>query len=487
MISQWLSWLNCLIIGLIACLLVAIGVLWMRQTEEIISSNPIGKSSSLPKRAFMMPQEAYKKIGEPLLMLQNAPPTIQLPDLKQLLVYYGKNGRPDAQSNRTLLHFSFTGSKNVISMPPEEKIYLIYDKKNAVCRYNFSPNNEETSLWIEGVLAENEVLIKVFLKNDKGELITEPENHAQFKLPEKEFIRYAGTAWELGGFRVDGTLLARQRARWFGPDRFLEKHGGEEYQYVSGKQRIDFGEQDHIYSVFLAPGDCLIWQDNQWKLTQPGESSLNYPLLVAKKVEDRLMNFELWDTEGKGKVVLNLLKSVEPWMLQNGNAIQQMFKFVGARTKTQCVFEINQERVLLSPSDWLLLTQKGWKKLETAEEIEDYVKRKLTGTLFVFEGLTRKEERQVMKGLLYNSARSDYQTIEMPLQPGAAVQLNASKIAKEKETKEVKETEQILSAIPVHRQSEVKEVREVREAPPVMPPPVSLPQSINKVQQPANP
>ena len=132
---------------------------------------------------------------------------------------------------------------------------------------------------------------------------------------------------------------------------------------------------------------------------------MNRPLLVVKKVDERLMTFELWDVEGKGKILLNLLKSSEPWAVQNAQTLQHMFKFLGAKTRTQCVFEINRERVILRPSDWLLLTSKGWKKLTTEKEIDNYVKRKLTGTLFVFEGISRKDEKQIMTGTLYSPAR----------------------------------------------------------------------------------
>ncbi len=117
----------------------------------------------------------------------------------------------------------------------------------------------------------------------------------------------------------------------------------------------------------------MIWDNNRWKTAHPGKESLNHPLLVVKKIDDRLIVFELWDVEGKGKILLNLLKSSEPWAMQNTQALQSMFKFLGARTKTQCVFEINNERVTLSPSDWLLLTPKGWKILATEEEIDQYV------------------------------------------------------------------------------------------------------------------
>lgn len=448
MINQWLSWLNALLVSLAILLVGAAMMFWVNRPAEINTPSPTAKKGGLPKSAFELPQERYHQLGQGILNLQHAAPSMQLPDLRQQLVYYGKNGRPDAHTNYTLLHFSLNGGNNnktVVSTRPEQPLYLVYDRKTS--RYVFSPNNEKSSLWMEATPIENnEVQIKVTLTNDKGEKVTEPENYAQFNLPEKEFIRYAGTSWELGSYRVDGTLLARQKARWFGSDRFLEQHGGDDYQDMASRQRVDFGENDDIYSVFVKINDTLIWnqKDNRWQVVTPGEDSLGHPLLVVKKIEDRLMTFELWDVEGKGKILLNLLKSAEPWTMQNAQSLQPMFKFVGARTRTQNVFEVNKERMVLSPSDWLLLTPKGWKKLATEEEIDNYVKRKVSGTLFVFEGITRKDERQVMKGTLYSPSRNDYQSVELALQVGN----NKPNVAKDKEiakdnTKEAKETKEL--------------------------------------------
>lgn len=434
MISQWLSWLNCGLLGLALLLGIGGGFFWLKRPTEIVCSNPPSKECRLPKGAFELAENAYQQIGEPLLALQEAPPTMQLPDLRSQLIYYGKNGRPDAQLTHTLLHFSFNGNKAVVSTPPSEKLYLFYDRKSKPGRYGFSTQNEKTSLWLEATPLDHEVLIQVTLENDKGEKIIEPEVFAQFRLPEKEFTRHAGTTWEIGNFRVDGTLLARQKARWFGLDCFLEDHGGEEYLHSVGKQRIDFGENDDLYSVFVKIGECLIWDQNRWKVVSPGQESLGYPLLVVKKIDERLMTFELWDVEGKGKILLNLLKSTEPWAVQNVQTLQHMFKFVGARTRTQCMFEINRERMILRPSDWLLLTPKGWKKLATEEEIDNYVKRKIAGTLFVFDGISRENERQIMKGTLYSPSRHDCQTVKLTLQT------KKPKSSGVKETKEAKES-----------------------------------------------
>ena len=183
-----------------------------------------------------------------------------------------------------------------------------------------------------------------------------------------------------------------------------------------GKQRIDFGEKDELYSVYVNVGDVLVWENNRWKVARPGDDSLGKPLMLVKKIDDRLLNFELWDVEGKSKIQLNLLKSVESWNPQN---LQQSFKFVGARTRSQFVFEIDKERVFLSPQDWLIKTEAGWKKLMTAEEIDDYVDRKSVGPMFVFDGIVNDDARQMLSGVIFSPSRADVSIIEIPMQQGA--------------------------------------------------------------------
>lgn len=110
-------------------------------------------------------------------------------------------------------------------------------------------------------------------------------------------------------------------------------------------------------------------------------------------------------------MTLNLLKTSEQWKPQS---VQQDFKFLAARTRTQFVFEVNKERMLMRPQDWLLMTETGWQKLSTEQEIDDYVTRKITGPLFVFDGIVKKEDnKQVLVGTLFNASRSEMQTVEI--------------------------------------------------------------------------
>jgi hypothetical protein len=423
MMRKWFSWINYGIAGFAAFFLLASAGITVTRPSEIALADPTLTKRSLPPGAFAMPKEACDAIGK-TFDLKYSPAKIQLPDLRNQLLYYGQNGRPDAQQERVVLHFAFNGNGNPAAMVVGEKFYLVYDNTKTPAQYQFSPNNNPTPLWIEASGQGNESTVLVRLRNENGDVISEPAAHAQFKLVEKENMRQAGRVWEIGKVRVDGSLLARQKARWVGPDKFLERHGGEEFQGLQGKHRIDFtDEEEHTYSVYVGLNDSLVWVNDKWKEAQPGEETRNYPLLTVKKVEERLMNFELWDVGGKNKVTLNLLRMNENAPPPN---LPADFKFVGARRRSQYIFEIGGERMFLSPKDWLLQTEAGWVKLSTPEEIDDYVNRKLTGVLFVFDGVEKEEDQQVLRGTMFNISRTDTQEVMIPVSKGRTTTANTN-------------------------------------------------------------
>lgn len=418
MFNKWLERTNYGIAAIFLGLLLAACYIQFGRPSELAIKVAYKQKTTLPKRVFAQSEEAYNLIGAPLLDLDYHPPRMQLPDLKQKLLYYGQNKRPDANKDSSLMHFTI--NNHTTSISPSDPLYLVYDKNTQGGTYKFSPNNSPTSLWIEAIPSEKEASLLVRMIDENGEVVTSPSINESFELKEKEFARYGGKPWEIGKWRVDGTLLARQKARWFGSDLFLERHGGEEYEELQGKNRIDFNNSnnDERYSVFVTEGSTLIWNGEEWKEVESGMESRDYPLMLVKKIDDRLMNLELWDVEGKKKVGLNLLRSMETWMPQN---LQQDFKFLGARTRSQFVFEVDEEKMLLSPHDWLLLTEEGWKKLDTIEEIDDYVDLKERGTLFVFDGIIRSGDQQILKGAIYNPTRTKVHDIDLPVQKDGLV------------------------------------------------------------------
>lgn len=424
MIKQWLSWINIGIGSLtVALLLLALIITFLRPSEIAVADTAPPKRP-LPNGAFTLTKQAYDAIGKTGCNLKFTPMTLQIPDLRNQLIYYGRNGRPDAQADHQVLHFSFANNVTPFSITVGERIYLSYERKPGGGQYCCSPWNLESPMWLEVTSSGNTANIHIFMRDEDGHMITEPEAHAQFSLQEKEAARANARAWDMGKYRVDGSLLARQKAKWMGQDLFLARHGGDEFSDWQNKHRLDFiDDEDNAYSVYAGLNDPIIWKDNRWHEVKAGTDSVAYPLMIVKKVDERIMTFDLWDVGGRSKVPLTLIKTSESWSPQQ---VQDKFTFLGARTRSQYIFEIDGQRMLISPKDWLLQTEEGWIKLSTPQLVDDYVERKLVGVLFVVDGLTRKEGKQVLLGMIFNPARTETQEIEIPVQQqaGRIVALN---------------------------------------------------------------
>lgn len=403
-------------------------LLTLMRSEVISHSESKMVKRQLPKSSFEFLGNAYEDVGVSTLNLNFVPPRLHLPNLRSTLIYYGQNGRPDAALDIPKMYFSLQGSKSVISTGINERVYLLYDKTlTTPCKYTFSPKNEPTMVWFTAEPEGNEAKLTLSMHESEGIAAAQEDPNRSFSLVEKEFIRTAnlGSSWEIGKFRVDGSLLARQKARWVGIDRFLENHGGEDFPDFSEKQRLDFAEGDDLYSVYVKKGDCLVWNNDRWQVQEPCPDSSDKPLLVVKKIEERIMSLDLWDVEGKGKVAITLVKAPEVFRLEQ---ITHDFRFVGARTKTQVVFQVDEERLIVKPGDWLLLTKEGWKKLNTIRDIDDYVNRKLVGPLFIFQEIAKKEDKSVLIGSLYNPNRTELHPIEIDMLPNGALIPNSQSL-----------------------------------------------------------
>lgn len=366
-----------------------------------------------PQNRFEVSRPAYDKISSQLLKLNFLPPKMQLPDLQNKLTFLGTNARPDTDPETKPYFIGIANASDRISVKPAEKIYLKFDRMLNPARYVFSPGNALTPLWFEIEPQGESILIRVSMSDENGNLLKDPASLAKFTLPPTPGSRRAvrPANWEIGKYRVDATLLARQRARWYGRDLFIERHGGEEFASIAKKERLDFGEENAPYSVYIGLNDTLIWKEDRWVAAEPSSQTRAYPIMQLKKIEDRLLLLELWDLEGEQSVNINLLKSREPW---NPKQYLKDFQFISSRTRTQYIFEIKGVRTVLRPHDWLLQKDGEWTKLNTSEEIDDYVNRKLTGVLFIFDGPSKgEEEEDVLKATLFNPSRSALETFSL--------------------------------------------------------------------------
>lgn len=342
--------------------------------------------------------------------------TLTLPDLREEILYYGRNMRPDFKENKPLFFIGLEGQEVLITIEENKPLYLQYqpshvqdclheNSRRESC-YSFSPKNQPTPLWIEAksLKNENQVQINLFLIDENNTPVQGIKELSTFCLNIKSLKLSPSSHWEIGKCRVDPTFLIRQKARFIGEDVFLKKHGGQEYASIDGHCRIDFMSSELPYSCFVQENDFLVWDDERWHVVDSRTITNQKPLLVIKKIDERMMYLDLWNEIGSQKLALTLVRSKDHHTLPN---MASEFQFIQAKTWTQFIVECRGEKMTLRPNDWLLLTEQGWQLMTTVEQIDNYVTQQTQGPLFVVGKLKKEEGGQVLLGHLFNSTRSE--------------------------------------------------------------------------------
>ena len=114
------------------------------------------------------------------------------------------------------------------------------------------------------------------------------------------------------------------------------------------------------------------------------------------------------------------MRSKARWFDQG---LLEELQFCGVRRWDQFVVQHRDERITLSPEDWLLATEEGeWIKIDSVEEIDDYVLGKLQGELLVIDRLGKEDGINVVTAHLFNVARSEMKEVAFPILGDAARQ-----------------------------------------------------------------
>ena len=282
--------------------------------------------------------------------------SLTLPNLRDEILFYGKNMRPDLKNDRTLFFVGLEGQEKLVTIEENSPLYLRYQPAKTLLEhgtkgteaplwgvsdlesrgsYCFSQDNRPTPLWIELKRVKNsdQAQVALSLVDENHKRVQGSEELSCFRLKAKN-LKQASTSWELGNHRVDTTLLVRQKARFVGEDLFLQMHGGADYAAIEGLYRLDFLTSEKPYSCFVKEGDILIWDNDQWHVADKCSETENKPLLVVKKINERIMSFDLWNEIGNQSISLNLMRLKDHYGLPN---ITSEFQFIQAKTWARTV------------------------------------------------------------------------------------------------------------------------------------------------------
>ncbi|HXF29081.1 MAG TPA: hypothetical protein VN457_04465, partial [Chlamydiales bacterium] len=316
-------------------------------------------------------------------------------------------------TEETKLLLGIRGQPEPTAIQLNEKAYLTHDPRPHVARWSISPSNSPTPLFLEIEVKDGQIIAHLKMKDHEGKLIEEPYEFAHFVLPEMTppVSHETLTQWRIGTDHVDGSILQRHKARWFGQDLFLQMYGGAEFAFTKECERLEFEENGRYYNIFIKPDDLIAFGDDGWEVVEAGKQSYHKPLLHVKKIDDASIAFDLWENDGKMKLFLELRKSLEPPFTPTLND----FKLVGARSRKDWIAEISGKRELIRDDDWILYSQGKYKRLTKVEDLDNYVEGVIRGELIVFEGVKRAGNEMCLTGVRFNEMRTQTSPVQIPV------------------------------------------------------------------------
>lgn len=403
---------NFFLFGTVICVCGYALLAWF-SLEQPTLAEPLPKKAARLPYSFAQEPSAVIGVGPPFVAQDRQTLKIALPDLRNTLLYFGSNVRPDVAEAGTFVQLGIRGNPHPSAIKARVPVYLKYESRVSNVRWAFNENNEPTSTWIEVTPQENSAEVKLYMLDSEARQITEPYECSYFTLAQMHmpFSAQNGNAFEIGGQRADASILIRQKAVWYGKDLFLQQYGGEEYAFAFAKERLDFLDPENRYTCFVGLGDCLAFSDGRWTEVTPGVESQGKPLLVVKKIDERVLSFDLWDPSGKIRVSIDLHKSMS---IANFTAKFDM-KLVGARSRKDWIAEIGKTRLFITADDWLLFNNDSWHKISTAEALDDYVSGNTRGVLLALEGTDKNGTDVGLVGYLYDETRTQQLPIRIAI------------------------------------------------------------------------
>lgn len=180
------------------------------------------------------------------------------------------------------------------------------------------------------------------------------------------------------------------------PDLFLNQWGGDEYRDLSAKHKVEI--DDKVY--FLSVGDLLSWDEGQWKI---GKSYEAVPLAKLVSTFGQGMIFEVWDPSGylSSSVNLSLQSSKAP------QRAEEAITSVRPRSPSEITCQLGKRRVIVKEGDWWVKTDRRWRSLRTADDLEAFLHHDIQGELFIFEKIENLKGKTILKGRCFDKMRTE--------------------------------------------------------------------------------
>jgi hypothetical protein len=324
-------------------------------------------------RSLAFPSIDYMKIGKGPLAISPKGISPEFEPLVKELVVLGKNTRPDVGALSTV-SIGLKTSGDQKQLVSGQKLYLASDGSS----YRFTDEKTDLSL-LPLPMMGSEVLLQIETPGKKEEVVLTASAFLDRSLDEETYVQVI------------------KKGKMWAPDLFLHQWGGDEYRDLSSKQKVEIDGK--VY--FLSVGDLLWWDENEW---QVGKSVLeDAPLAKFMSASVQGMNFEVWSPSGYSSSKINVA-------LQSARAPQkaeEAITSVRPRSGSEITCQLGKRRVIVKEGDWWIKTDRRWRALKTAADLEAFLYHDIQGELFIFEKVENMKGKTILKGRCFDKMRTE--------------------------------------------------------------------------------
>ncbi len=324
-------------------------------------------------RSLARPSIDYMKIGKGPLAISPKDISPEFEPLVKELVVLGKNTRPDSGALSTV-SIGLKTSGDQKQLVSGQKLFLAVQGGS----YKFTDEKTELSL-LPLPMAGSDVLLQIETAEKKEEVVLTSSAFLDRSLDEETYVQVL------------------QKGKMWALDLFLHQWGGDEYRDLSAKQKVEI--EGKVY--FLSVGDLLWWDENEWKV---GKAAFeDAPLAKFMSASGHGMNFEVWNPSGYSSSKINVA-------LQSSKAPQkaeEVITSVRPRSASEITCQLGKRRVIVKEGDWWIKTDRRWRSLKTAADLEAFLHHDIQGELFIFEKVENMKGKTILKGRCFDKMRTE--------------------------------------------------------------------------------
>jgi len=336
-----------------------------------------------------------------LLKLQEGGESFCTQDLQEMIVYLGKNSRPDANRFEERYLIGVKGAREVIFVQPQQKVYLRYEE--GLIKFSQEPQ----PLWICFAGVEGD-----FLGYSAAVVVAKGDDQGVYQEKAEGVLPLTQPAHQLSWGERDFCATFEQ-SKWWRPDLLYEAYGGEEFAALKGCHRLEFFTEEGVQAglCFVKPHTRLLFKEGCWVSCLEQEKTEQYPLAEIVAITSSHMEITLWDESGIYCRDISLV----PERSEMARKVEDVFSHIKQRSSHMVSCKVGARQLLLREGDWILHTGLQWKVLKSYEDIEKYLSQQLQGELFVFEEIETGQGNTVFKGRLFDTMRQHMQVVRIPM------------------------------------------------------------------------